>query len=176
MEISRSYSFDPKQPLQTGQVPPSETGPAGPPLTAQAGPNVKGKDFPRGRPIKLPRDVRVEDLRGACPGAAGRVRLRYGTNADLSNARMTASEMAGLGFIRNGAFDTFTTGSGDLSGATPLWVAAYASNRGEGSQSFVNRTRGADSHSDSTSRSGPPAPSQAARSSQLCKAKPRWLS
>jgi ankyrin repeat protein len=61
------------------------------------------------------------------------------------NARMTASEMAGLGFIRNGAFDTFTTGSGDLSGATPLWVAAYASNRGEGSQSFVNRTRGADS-------------------------------
>src|SRR5262245_11932129 len=61
------------------------------------------------------------------------------------NARMTASEMAGLGFIRNGAYDTFTTGSGDLSGATPLWVAAYATDRGEGSQSFVNRARGADS-------------------------------
>ena len=61
------------------------------------------------------------------------------------NARMTASEMAGLGFLRNGAFDTFTTGIGDLSGATPLWVAAYATNPGEGSQSFVNRRRGADS-------------------------------
>jgi len=61
------------------------------------------------------------------------------------NARMTASEMAGLGFLRNGAFDTFTTGVGDLSGATPLWVAAYATNPGEGSQSFVNRRRGADS-------------------------------
>src|SRR5262245_33996926 len=46
-------------------------------LTTQAGPNTSGKDFPRGKPINLPRDVRVEDLRGACPGAAGRVRLRY---------------------------------------------------------------------------------------------------
>jgi ankyrin repeat protein len=61
------------------------------------------------------------------------------------NARMTASEMAGLGFIRNGAYDTFTTGTGDLSGATPIWVAAYATNPGEGSQSFVNRNRLPDS-------------------------------
>jgi ankyrin repeat protein len=61
------------------------------------------------------------------------------------NARMTASEMAGLGFLRNGAFDTFTTGTGDLAGATPLWVAAYATNPGEGSQSFVDRNRLADS-------------------------------
>ena len=61
------------------------------------------------------------------------------------NARMTASEMAGLGFIRNGAYDTFTTGIGDLAGATPLWVAAYATNPGEGSQSFVNRNRLPDS-------------------------------
>jgi ankyrin repeat protein len=63
------------------------------------------------------------------------------------NARMIASEMAGLGFLRNGAFDTFTTGTGDLAGATPLWVAAYATNPGEGSASFVNRKRGPDSTS-----------------------------
>jgi len=61
------------------------------------------------------------------------------------NARMTASEMAGLGFVRNGAFDTFATGTGDLAEATPLWVAAYATNPGEGSASFVNRNRTPDS-------------------------------
>jgi ankyrin repeat protein len=62
------------------------------------------------------------------------------------NARMTASEMAGLGFIRNGSFDTFATGTGSLAGATPLWVAAYATNRGEGSASFVDRERGPDAN------------------------------
>jgi len=48
------------------------------------------------------------------------------------NARMTASEMAAQGFLRNGAFDTFETGTGDLAGATPLWVAAWAANPGAG--------------------------------------------
>lgn len=47
------------------------------------------------------------------------------------NARITASEMMG-GFLRNGAFDTFTTGTGDVAGATPLWVAAYSMNGGGG--------------------------------------------
>lgn len=61
------------------------------------------------------------------------------------NARMTASEMAGLGYLRNGAYDTFTVGVGDLADATPLWVAAYATNPGEGSQSFVDRNRDPDS-------------------------------
>jgi ankyrin repeat protein len=61
------------------------------------------------------------------------------------NARMAASEMAGLGYLRNGAYDTFTTGVGDLADATPMWVAAYATNPGEGSQSFVDRNRVADS-------------------------------
>jgi alkaline phosphatase D len=55
-------------------------------LTAQSRPNAKGKDFPRG---KGPNDVRVDELRGACPGALGSVRLRYGTNADLSGATTT---------------------------------------------------------------------------------------
>jgi hypothetical protein len=43
------------------------------------------------------------------------------------------SELPNLGFLRNGAFDTFTTGSGDVGGATPVWVAAYATNPGMGS-------------------------------------------
>jgi ankyrin repeat protein len=51
------------------------------------------------------------------------------------NARIAASEMAGLGFVRNGAYDTFSTGTGDVGGATPLWVAAYATNPGMGSAS-----------------------------------------
>jgi ankyrin repeat protein len=52
------------------------------------------------------------------------------------NAKMTVSEMAGLGFLRNGAFDTFTTGTGNVGGATPLWVAAYSTNPGMGSAGF----------------------------------------
>ncbi len=55
------------------------------------------------------------------------------------NARMTASEVTGQGFVRNGAYDTFATGTGDVAGATPLWVAAYAMNPGPGSASFRNR-------------------------------------
>ena len=39
VEVARSYSFDPKQPLQTGEViPPTETGPQTPPLASKAGP------------------------------------------------------------------------------------------------------------------------------------------
>ena len=50
------------------------------------------------------------------------------------NARMTASGMVEQGFVRNGACDTFATGTGDVAGATPLWVAAYATNPGPGRQ------------------------------------------
>ena len=55
------------------------------------------------------------------------------------NPRMTASEMPGLGFLRNGSYDNFGTGTGDVAGATPVWVAAYATNPGHGSAS--NRYR-----------------------------------
>ena len=48
------------------------------------------------------------------------------------NARMTASDVTEQGFVRNGAYDTFATGTGDVAGATPLWVAAYATNPGPG--------------------------------------------
>ena len=48
------------------------------------------------------------------------------------NARMTASDVMHQGFVRNGAYDTFATGTGDVAGATPLWVAAFATNPGPG--------------------------------------------
>lgn len=58
--------------------------------TRHAEHNAKGRSFPReNRAAILPADVRIEDLRGACPGAAGRVRVRYGTNADLAGAKAT---------------------------------------------------------------------------------------
>jgi ankyrin repeat protein len=45
------------------------------------------------------------------------------------NARITTSTVMGLGVSgRNGAFDTFSVGTGDLKGATPLWIAAYVAN------------------------------------------------
>jgi ankyrin repeat protein len=55
------------------------------------------------------------------------------------NVRTTTSEMAKLGFLRNGAYDTFAVGTGDLAGATPLWVAAWATNPGAGSNTTLNR-------------------------------------
>jgi ankyrin repeat protein len=48
------------------------------------------------------------------------------------NARASASEMIAGGFLRNGAYDNFTIGTGDVSGATPLWVASYSMNGGGG--------------------------------------------
>jgi ankyrin repeat protein len=45
------------------------------------------------------------------------------------NARIGTSTVMGLGVTgRYGAFDTFSVGTGDLKGATPLWVAAFAAN------------------------------------------------
>lgn len=66
------------------------------------------------------------------------VKALFDRGAD-PNPRMTASEMPGLGFLRNGSYDNFGTGTGDVAGATPLWVAAYATNPGHGSAS--NRYR-----------------------------------
>ncbi len=52
------------------------------------------------------------------------------------NVRMTASGVTEQGFVRNGAYDTFATGTGDVAGATPLWVAAFATNPGPGRPRF----------------------------------------
>jgi ankyrin repeat protein len=38
--------------------------------------------------------------------------------------------MGYIGFPKKGAFEPFATGTGDLLGATPLWVAAYTANGG----------------------------------------------
>ena len=52
------------------------------------------------------------------------------------NARITSSAMLMfyIGYPKKGAFDTFAPGTGDLRGATPLWVAAYASNRSDNTE------------------------------------------
>ena len=85
---------------------------------------------------------------GGSGARAGRLRLDERlplVNALLArgadpDARMTASDVTGQGFVRNGAYDTFATGTGDVAGATPLWVAAYATNPGAGRMRYGRRT------------------------------------
>jgi ankyrin repeat protein len=50
------------------------------------------------------------------------------------NVRITSSAMmmSYIGYPKKGAFEPFACGTGDLIGATPLWVAAYAANGGVG--------------------------------------------
>jgi alkaline phosphatase D len=55
-------------------------------LTAEARPVRGGRDAPRGDAVP---PEQIARLPGACPGAAGRVRLRYGTDADLAGAKAT---------------------------------------------------------------------------------------
>jgi alkaline phosphatase D len=47
---------------------------------------IKGKIDPN-KPIKV--TVPLTELEGACPGAPGRVRVRYGTRESLSRSRFT---------------------------------------------------------------------------------------
>ena len=58
-------------------------------LTAKAGRNTEGpkRDGRAGEP--LPKDVNVDALHGACPGAAGQVLLNYGKRADGKDAKST---------------------------------------------------------------------------------------
>lgn len=59
-------------------------------LTREAERNNQGATFTRvkkGPKTKV--EVPVEQIEGACPGMAGRVRLRYGLKADLSDATVT---------------------------------------------------------------------------------------
>ena len=68
------------------------------------------------------------------------------------NARITTSAMfmSYIGYPTKGAFEGFATGTGDLRGATPLWVAAYAANAAGGMGAIeIIRTllaAGADQH------------------------------
>jgi len=61
-------------------------------LTAHGERNVKGMTFPgrvraTAEPVRV--TVPVEDLEGACPGAVGRVRVRYSTKENLDDAVVT---------------------------------------------------------------------------------------
>ncbi len=65
-------------------------------LTAAPKRNVSDVDIPKSSKNKTKQDkleatvnVLVDQLEGACPGAPGRVQLRYGTREDLSDARVT---------------------------------------------------------------------------------------
>ena len=64
--------------------------------------------------------------------------------------RTSAMFMSYIGHPTKGAFEGFSTGTGDLRGATPLWVAAYAANAaGGGGALEIIRTllaAGADQH------------------------------
>jgi ankyrin repeat protein len=61
------------------------------------------------------------------------VRALIAKGADV-NARIESSAMlmSYIGYPKKGAFEPFACGTGDLRGATPLWVAAYAANGGVG--------------------------------------------
>ena len=61
------------------------------------------------------------------------VRALVAKGADV-NARIDASAMlmSYIGYPKKGAFEPFACGTGDLRGATPLWVAAYTANGGVG--------------------------------------------
>jgi ankyrin repeat protein len=56
-----------------------------------------------------------------------------GHGADV-NARIETSAMfmGYIGYPTKGAFEPFSCGTGDVRGATPLWVASYAANSGGG--------------------------------------------
>lgn len=54
------------------------------------------------------------------------------------NERVTSSAMAQsyIGRPTKGAFESFSCGTGDFRGATPLWLAAFAANGGSGTLDF----------------------------------------
>lgn len=56
-------------------------------VTASANRNEEGVLL--GRREALPENRRIDQLRGACPGARGRVRLRYGLNQNFDRAQST---------------------------------------------------------------------------------------
>jgi ankyrin repeat protein len=59
------------------------------------------------------------------------------------NSRITTSAMFMnyVGYPKKGAFEPYACGTGDLHGATPLWVAAYSANGGASAQNFGQPNR-----------------------------------
>ena len=65
-------------------------------------------------------------------GMGGRVALvkallAHGANPN-GRIKISAMFMGYIGYPKKGAFEPFACGTGDVQGATPLWVAAYAAN------------------------------------------------
>src|SRR5262245_33566121 len=58
-------------------------------VTAQAALNAAGKAIRSAKGETLPPEIKIEELRGACVGAPGMVRLRYGVREDLADAKAT---------------------------------------------------------------------------------------
>ena len=59
------------------------------------------------------------------------------------NSRITTSAMFMnyVGYPKKGAFEPYACGTGDLLGATPLWVAAFSANGGGSAQNFGQPNR-----------------------------------
>ena len=59
------------------------------------------------------------------------------------NSRITTSAMFMnyVGYPKKGAFEPYACGTGDLRGATPLWVAAFSANGGGSAQNFGQPNR-----------------------------------
>ncbi len=74
---------------------------------------------------------------GGGGGRAAMVSALLSHGADV-NARITTSTMmmSYVGFPTKGAFETYACGTGDMRGATALWVAALGANTGSGGGSF----------------------------------------
>jgi ankyrin repeat protein len=60
-----------------------------------------------------------------------------------ANSRIATSAMFMnyVGYPKKGAFEPYACGTGDLRGATPLWVAAYSANGGGSAQNFGQPNR-----------------------------------
>ena len=86
-------------------------------------------------------------------GASARlalVKALLAKGADVNARATTSTMMMGyIGYPKKGAFEPFACGTGDLRGATPLWVAAYSANDSRpGAEQTANRVGRADVNSD----------------------------
>jgi alkaline phosphatase D len=87
-------------------------------LTAKAGRNTDGPKHEGRAAEPLPKDVNVDTLHGACPGATGQVLLSYGKREDLKDGKST-------GWTKVTA-DTDFTHQFRLTGLEPSTVYHYA--------------------------------------------------
>ena len=73
--------------------------------------------------------------------------LKHGADP---NARIASSAMvmSYIGYPKKGAFETFACGTGNLRGATPLWVAAFGAN-GDTSRALGMKSFGTNQHESS---------------------------